>query len=121
MLFLLTKDDVALIILAICILPILILMVFAIIIAIRRNRDRGRKRDIELKANVDDSQKLIFLNAFGGKDNIIDVMVQMSRVSVTVVDLEKVQVEELKEMGASGVLLVGNVLSETGRHIYINY
>ena len=34
----------------------------------------------------------------------------MSRVSVAVKDLEKVKTEELKEMGATGVLLVGNVV-----------
>jgi phosphotransferase system IIB component len=37
-------------------------------------------------------------------------MVQMSRISVTVNDLEKVEVEKLKEMGASGILLVDNIV-----------
>jgi phosphotransferase system IIB component len=47
---------------------------------------------------------------FGGEDNIEDVSLQMSRVSVIVKAMDKVKTEELKEMGATGVLLVGNVV-----------
>jgi glucose-like phosphotransferase system IIB component len=110
MLVLLTNDDIALIILGICILPILILMVYAIIVALRKNKIRSREREEAIRTSEDDSQRQLFQDLFGGKDNIETVAVQMSRVSVAVKDLEKVKTEELKEMGATGVLLVGNVV-----------
>lgn len=110
MLFLITKDDLALIILAVCILPILILILYAIIVAIRKNRIRSAEREKEIESSEDDSQKELFLDLFGGSENIEDVALQMSRVSVTVKAMEKVKTEELKEMGATGILLVGNVV-----------
>ncbi|MDD4000652.1 MAG: PTS transporter subunit EIIB [Bacilli bacterium] len=108
--FLITKETITLIILAICVLPILILMVIAIIIAIRRSQKKSIEMEAAIKATDDNSQRQLFLQAFGGEENIEDVIIQMSRVSITVKDLELVQVEDLKELGASGVLLVGNVV-----------
>ncbi|MFY9422435.1 MAG: hypothetical protein WBK54_05195 [Bacilli bacterium] len=110
MLILLAKDDIALIILAVCILPIIILMVYAIIVAIRKNLVRSKEREEAIRASEDDSQRQLFIDLFGGEDNIEDVSLQMSRVSVTVKAMDKVKTEELKEMGATGVLLVGNVV-----------
>ena len=110
MLILLAKDDIALIILAVCILPIIILMVYAIIVAIRKNLVRSKEREEAIRASEDDSQRQLFIDLFGGEDNIEDVSLQMSRVSVTVKAMDKVKAEELKEMGAAGVLLVGNVV-----------
>jgi glucose-like phosphotransferase system IIB component len=48
-----------------------------------------------------------YLEAFG-ENNIVDVNMEMSRITVTVKDVDKVNAEKLKELGASGVLLVGN-------------
>ena len=110
MLILLAKDDIALIILAVCILPIIILMVYAIIVAIRKNLVRSKEREEAIRASEDDSQRQLLIDLFGGEDNIEDVSLQMSRVSVTVKAMDKVKTEELKEMGATGVLLVGNVV-----------
>lgn len=110
MLILLAKDDIALIILAVCILPIIILIVYAIIVAIRKNLVRSKEREEAIRASEDDSQRQLFIDLFGGEDNIEDVSLQMSRVSVTVKAMDKVKTEELKEMGATGVLLVGNVV-----------
>ena len=48
------------------------------------------------------------LEAFGNKENILEVGVEMSRLTVTVKDIELVKPEAIKENGATGVLLVGN-------------
>lgn len=106
----LTTDEVALVILAICIVPIAILMIYAIVVAIRRSNKTSVARKLEIESNHDDSQKDLFFHVYGGFDNIQDVKIEMSRISVTVVDIEKVVVEELKELGANGVLLVDNVV-----------
>ena len=67
MLILLTNDDIALIILGICILPILILMVYAIIVALRKNRARSREREESIRVSEDDSQRQLFLELLAAK------------------------------------------------------
>lgn len=46
---------------------------------------------------------------FGGADNITNIEVVLSRVNVTVKDLEKVKLEDLKNLGM-GILVSGNVV-----------
>ena len=55
-----------------------------------------------------DELKNKLLEALGGSDNIISSNVEMSRVTIEVNDIELINGEALKEIGASGVLLVGN-------------
>lgn len=107
---LISTQEWTLIILAIAILPILGLMVYAITVALRRSAKRNQMRAKEISESVDESQIELFTTVYGGKENIKDVKREMGRISVEVVDIEKVKVEELKELGASGVLLVGNVV-----------
>ncbi|NLD26795.1 MAG: PTS transporter subunit EIIB [Acholeplasmataceae bacterium] len=106
----LSNQELSLIILGICIIPIMILIVYAIIVAVRRSRKISIEREQEAKTSDDQTQRKLFLDVFGGEDNIKNVMVQMSRLSVTVFDLNKVQTEELKELGATGILLVNDVV-----------
>lgn len=105
-----SNETITLIILAVAIIPILALMVYAIVVALKRSTKRNELRQKEISATVDDSQVELFNEVYGGKDNIKDVKREMGRIHVTVADIEKVQLEQLKELGANGVLLVGNVV-----------
>jgi len=98
------------IILAICILPIIILMGFALYMAIKKRRTQSIKRNMEVELSEDLSQKELFYRIFGGEDNIENVVKELSRISVKVKDIDKVLVEELKNTGAKGVLLVDNIV-----------
>jgi len=100
----------AYIILAIAIIPIIGLMVYAIIVALRRSLKTQKQREKEISESSDDTQIELFMNVYGGKDNIKDVKREMGRISVEVENIEKVDVEELKNLGATGILLVGNVV-----------
>ncbi|HHX00669.1 MAG TPA: PTS transporter subunit EIIB [Acholeplasmataceae bacterium] len=100
----------AYIILAIAIIPIIGLMVYAIIVALRRSSKMQKQREKEISESSDDTQIELFMNVYGGKDNIKDVKREMGRISVEVENIEKVDVEELKNLGATGILLVGNVV-----------
>lgn len=84
--------------------PILILMVIATIIAIVK-RSKVIKNSKGVKVVLDDKTD-IFAPLFG-EDNIISVEQEMSRVTVEVKDLNKVDAEGLKENGAGGILFVG--------------
>ena len=53
------------------------------------------------------------LIAYGGKENIEAVSKEMTRLTVEVVDLEKVNPEKIKELGAKNVLIMGNQVKST--------
>ena len=88
------------------VVPILILAVVASIIAINK-----RKKNFKLSKNVKIDYNAVQTNELSdlfGIDNIVDVSVDMSRVTVEVKDIDLVDAKGLQEYGASGILLVGN-------------
>ena len=107
--FLATRENIAIMILLLCVVPILILMVIAIIIAIRRSIRVNKERNLNIQGEeIDLEQQKLFFNAYGGKDNVLDVIKEMNRITVRVEDMDLVNSEELKNLGATGVLLVGD-------------
>ncbi len=88
------------------VVPILILAVVASVIAIKK-RKKNFKLSKDIKIDYDAVQTNELSNLFG-VDNIIDVSVDMSRVTVEVKDIDLVDATGLQEYGASGILLVGN-------------
>ena len=87
--------------------PILILLVVATIIALVKRIKLARKYP-NAKIKLEDVN-LEYVEAFG-ENNIVDVSMEMSRITVTVKDVDGVNPEKLKELGASGVLLVGSMV-----------
>lgn len=110
MIFTLTVDDWTIIILAICIVPIMLLIVYALIMTIRKKRKLAAARSQEIDVGEDNTQKELFYRLYGGANNIESVTRELSRISVRVKDIDKVLVEELKETGAKGILLVDDVV-----------
>ena len=101
----LTTQQWTLILLAICVVPIAVLIILAIIFRIKNSVKKGKKEDVE---EVDDEQRKSFLEAFGGEDNYISCANERIKVIVKVKDPDLIQGEKLKELGANGVLIVGN-------------
>ena len=120
-LFLLSNDGWALILLAICIVPIAALIIFAIVRSIVKG---VKKHNNELLKDptVDNEQKEAFLLAYGGIDNIESITIERQKITVKVKEIEKVQGEELKNLGAVGVLLLGNEVrasfSDRAEYVY---
>ncbi|MCK9536123.1 MAG: hypothetical protein M0R05_00820 [Bacilli bacterium] len=110
MMFLLTAHTWTIIILAICVLPIMVLMLYALIMTINKRRQQTLARNKEIKESTDNTQKELFYRLYGGEDNIVNVTGELSRISVQVKEIDKVLVEELKETGAKGVLLVNDIV-----------
>ena len=63
-----------------------------------------------LSEEKDLEQRKIFFDAYGGEENVNSVSLEMNRITVSVKDIEKVDGERLKELGATGVLLVGDLV-----------
>lgn len=103
-LFLMDANDVALLLLGVCIIPIAILIILAIIFRLKNIKKKNAKKEIK----ADEDQKDIFLLAYGGKENIESSVLERGKVKVVVKDIELINGEKLQELGAVGVLLVGN-------------
>ena len=110
MVFLFSTHEWTIIILAICVLPIMVLMIYALIMTIKKRRQLALVRNKEIQESEDKTQKELFYRLYGGEDNIINVTKELSRISVRIKDIDKVLVEELKETGAKGVLLVNDIV-----------
>ena len=78
---------------------IIITLLFIIALAIVR----ANKKDFKLEIN-----KLVEL--LGGKDNIIDTEVEMSRFKVTLKDVSKANKDGIMKLGAKGVVEIDDQL-----------
>lgn len=77
------------------VLVILLIIAFAII--------KSNKKDLKLELN-----KLVEL--LGGKDNIVETEVEMSRFKVTLKDITKANKEGIIKLGAQGVVEIDDQL-----------
>ena len=77
------------------VLGILIIIAFAIV--------KSNKKDLKLELN-----KLVDL--LGGKDNIVETEVEMSRFKVTLKDITKANKEGIIKLGAQGVVEIDDQL-----------
>ena len=77
------------------VLAILVIIAFAIV--------KSNKKDLKLELN-----KLVDL--LGGKDNIIETEVEMSRFKVTLKDISKVDKNAIEKLGAKGIVEIDNQL-----------
>lgn len=79
----------------------IIIIVFLLIVALALVK--GNKKDVKIELN-----KLV--DYLGGKDNIIDTEVNMSRFKVTLKDVNKVNKDAIIKLGAKGVVEIDNQL-----------
>ena len=86
---------------------IVVLAIVAFIIRLTKTIKLNRKGKKSLLVSDD------LLLAYGGKENIKAVSKEMTRLTVEVVDLEKVNPETIKELGAKNVLIMGNQVKST--------
>ena len=78
-------------------------IIFVVLIIIYLAVTRASKKDFKLEIN-----KLV--DYLGGKDNIIDTEVEMSRFKVTLKDVTKANKEGITKLGAKGVVEIEDQL-----------
>ncbi len=83
--------------------PIYYIIIFAVLIIIALAVVRGNKQDFKLEIN-----KLVDL--LGGKDNIVDTEVELSRFKVTLKDVNLANKEGIMKLGAKGVVEIDDQL-----------
>lgn len=107
----LNESTAGLYIILICLIPIFTLLIVAITLTAIRKRKQEKHRQEKIKEEpVSEFQKELFFEAYGGENNIKDIVREMSRITVSVIDLSLVNGEKLKDLGAKGVLLVGSMV-----------
>ena len=84
--------------------PIYYIIIFAVLIIIALAIVRGNKKDFKLEIN-----KLV--DFLGGKDNIIETEVEMSRFKVTLKDVSKANKDGIMKLGAKGVVEIDKELA----------
>ena len=103
----LTQEHIALILLGVCVIPIALLIVYGIVKMILKAKKSLKKSSV-LEEEKDQEQLALFESAYGGRANMVSVSNEINRVTVEVNDIQLVDAQKLKELGATGVLLVGN-------------
>ncbi len=79
-------------------LIIIVVLIFILLIVLKAN-----KKDFSIEAN-----KLV--EFLGGKDNIINMEVNMSRFKVTLKDVSIVNKDAIQRLGAKGIVEIDNQL-----------
>lgn len=90
--------------------PIIIIFALIIVAIVIRIVKYNKLKKAALNKGADEDQRTLFIEVYGGKDNIVNANYEMSRLTVEVHDLNLVNLNKLKELGASGVLVTGNVV-----------
>jgi phosphotransferase system IIB component len=81
----------------------------AIINTVRLTKKRKAIREAAISEQpLDEEQQKIFYEVYGGLENIKSIRKEARRVIVQVSDLDKVNLEKLPELGATGVLVVAD-------------
>ena len=75
-----------------------VILIFILLIVLKAN-----KKDFHIEAN-----KLV--EYLGGKDNILNMEVNMSRFKVTLKDVSKCNKEGIQKLGAKGIVEIDNQL-----------
>ena len=78
-------------------------IIFSVLIILFLAVIRANKKDFKLEIN-----KLV--DYLGGKDNIVDTEVEMSRFKVTLKDVTKANKEGIMKLGAKGVVEIEDLL-----------
>lgn len=117
------NEALALILLAICVLPIAALIIYSFVRVILNSKKHGVEQQKIIDGQEKDlEQRAIFYEAFGGESNVKNIENEMNRIIVEVEDITLVNGESLKELGATGVLLVGNIVKcgfgDRAKYIY---
>ena len=103
-----TNENMALIMLGICIIPIAVLIVLAFVMKFKKVSKSKLTKEDNTNAEVDPEVRKEFYDAYGGESNVTSVTSELSRIKVKVNNVELVNTEKLKELGAVNVLIIGD-------------
>lgn len=110
LLSLLSTQQTAIIMLLVCIIPIAALILLAIILRVKNaiKKNKNRTEDVSDESANSNEQLQVFVTALGGEENYLSSTIERNKISFKVKDTLLVDGEKLKELGATGVLIIGD-------------
>ena len=75
-----------------------------------------KKKNAIPKIVIDEEFISNLINLYGDKDNISNIYTENGRLKIEVNDLNKVNLEKLKEISTNGVFVTGNTIKTLFRH-----
>ncbi len=110
LLSLLSTQQTAIIMLLVCIIPIAALILLAIILRVKNaiKKNKNRTEDVSDESANSNEQLQVFVTALGGEENYLSSTIERNKISFKVKDTSLVDGEKLKELGATGVLIIGD-------------
>ena len=110
LLSLLSTQQTAIIMLLVCIIPIAALILLAIILRVKNaiKKNKNRTEDVSDESANSNEQLQVFVTALGGEENYLSSTIETNKISFKVKDTSLVDGEKLKELGATGVLIIGD-------------
>ncbi len=106
-----SNETLSLILLAICVLPIAVLIVIAVVkMVVNLKKANDTYKDSLEDGIISNEQRTLFYDALGGEGNVTSVENEMNRIIINVIDVEVVNAEKLQELGATGILIAGNIV-----------
>ena len=91
---------------ALCVAVVVVILVTILVIFVFKNKKTPKKKKVESKATANE-----WIDAMGGKDNIVEVYSMGSRLSVKLVDVNLVNREVLASLGVSNVVQMSNKIT----------
>ncbi len=91
---------------ALCVAVVVIILVTILVIFVVKNRKAPKKKRVESKASANE-----WIDALGGKDNILDVYSMGSRLSIKLADVNKVNRDSLTNLGVSNVVQMSDKIT----------
>ena len=108
------EQNLTIILLLVVLIPIAALICVAFVLKFKKACKNVKQNNFKLNNEQENDnlieQKEVFLLAYGGSENIKEITQERNKIIVTVNDINLVNGEKLKELGANGVLLVGNTV-----------
>lgn len=119
--FLMSNETLAILLLCVCIIPIAILIVVAFVLRVIKAKKANDKEE-QMSREVDPEIRKEFYDAYGGESNVLEVVNERSKIKVKVKDVEMIDGDKIRELGALNVLIIGDEVrasfSDRAEYVY---
>ncbi len=119
--FLMSNETLAILLLCVCIIPIAILIVIAFVLRVIKAKKANDKEE-QMTREVDPEIRKEFYDAYGGESNVLEVVNERSKIKIKVKDVELIDGDKIRELGALNVLIIGDEVrasfSDRAEYVY---
>jgi phosphotransferase system IIB component len=86
---------------------LILILIIALVLFFTFKPSKPKKRIIQ---PIEDEKIIEFIRCYGGLDNIENAELDGKRLKIKIKDMEKVDIEEFKSLGATGIFITGQTV-----------